>query len=95
MDFNVPLDEEGNILDDTRIRSVLPTLNHALDEGAKVIVASHLGRPQGELLEAYSMKPCALIIFFLSGVMAIPPLFWVKSTEVLYMIQSKAKETVE
>ncbi len=41
------------------------------------------------------MKPCALIIFFLSGVMAIPPLFWVKSTEVLYMIQSKAKETVE
>lgn len=59
VDFNVPLDEEGNILDDTRIRSVLPTLNHALDEGAKVIVASHLGRPQGERVEAYSMKPCA------------------------------------
>jgi phosphoglycerate kinase len=59
VDFNVPLDEEGNILDDTRIRSVLPTLNHALDEGAKVIVASHLGRPKGERMEAYSMAPCA------------------------------------
>jgi phosphoglycerate kinase len=59
VDFNVPLDEEGNILDDTRIRSVLPTLNHALDEGAKVIVASHLGRPGGKRMEAYSMAPCA------------------------------------
>jgi phosphoglycerate kinase len=59
VDFNVPLDEEGNILDDTRIRSVLPTLNYALDEGAKVIVASHLGRPQGERVEAYSLEPCA------------------------------------
>lgn len=59
VDFNVPLDEEGNILDDTRIRSVLPTLNHALDEGARVIVASHLGRPKGERIEAYSMEPCA------------------------------------
>lgn len=59
VDFNVPLDEEGNIMDDTRIRSVLPTLNHALDQGAKVIVASHLGRPKGKRMEAYSMQPCA------------------------------------
>lgn len=59
VDFNVPLDEEGNILDDRRIRSVLPTLNHALDAGAKVIVASHLGRPKGQRMEAYSMAPCA------------------------------------
>lgn len=58
VDFNVPLDEQGNILDDTRIRSVLPTLNYALDEGAKVIVASHLGRPKGQRIEKYSMAPC-------------------------------------
>jgi phosphoglycerate kinase len=58
VDFNVPLDDQGNILDDTRIRSVLPTLDYALDEGAKVIVASHLGRPKGERVEKYSMTPC-------------------------------------
>lgn len=58
VDFNVPLDEAGNILDDTRIRSVLPTLDYALDEGAKVIVASHLGRPNGQRVEKYSMTSC-------------------------------------
>ena len=50
VDFNVPLDDQGNILDDTRIRSVLPTLDYALDEGAKVSVASHLGRPKGAVV---------------------------------------------
>ncbi|MBW1739947.1 MAG: phosphoglycerate kinase [Deltaproteobacteria bacterium] len=59
VDFNVPLDEQGNIADDTRIRSVLSTLNHALDEGAKVIIASHLGRPKGQRVEKYSLAPCA------------------------------------
>ena len=47
-DFNVPLDENGNITDDGRIRSTLPTINYALDAGAKVILASHLGPAQGE-----------------------------------------------
>ncbi|MDY6839591.1 MAG: phosphoglycerate kinase [Thermodesulfobacteriota bacterium] len=60
VDFNVPLDEEGNILDDTRIRSVLPTLNFALDARAKVIVASHLGRPKGKRNEKYSLRPCGV-----------------------------------
>lgn len=59
VDFNVPLDSEGRISDDTRIRSALPTIEHALGKGAKVIVASHLGRPKGKPNLKYSMAPCA------------------------------------
>src|SRR3972149_5558934 len=46
VDFNVPINSELNITDDTRIRSALPTINYAIDEGAKIILASHLGRPK-------------------------------------------------
>jgi phosphoglycerate kinase len=59
VDFNVPLDENGNITEDTRIRAVLPTINYALDGGAKVVLASHLGRPKGERKAKYSMAPAA------------------------------------
>ena len=59
VDFNVPLDEQGNITDDTRIRGVLPTINHALDEQAKVIIISHLGRPDGKRQEKFSLAPVA------------------------------------
>jgi phosphoglycerate kinase len=59
VDFNVPLDEQGNITDDTRIRGVLPTINYALDEHAKVIIISHLGRPKGERQEKFSLAPVA------------------------------------
>lgn len=59
VDFNVPLDEKGNISDDTRIRGVLPTINYALDEGAKVILASHLGRPKGKVVPEMSLSPVA------------------------------------
>jgi phosphoglycerate kinase len=59
-DFNVPLDENGNITDDTRIRSTLPTINFALDAGAKVILASHLGRPKGKPAAKYGLAPVAL-----------------------------------
>jgi phosphoglycerate kinase len=58
-DFNVPIDENGNITDDTRIRSTLPTINYALDAGAKVILASHLGRPKGKPSPQYSLAPVA------------------------------------
>ncbi|MDR4506953.1 MAG: phosphoglycerate kinase [Candidatus Brocadiaceae bacterium] len=59
MDYNVPLDEHGNITDDTRIRATLPTINYLLDEEAKVIIASHLGRPGGKVNPKFSLKPAA------------------------------------
>ncbi|MCK5340625.1 MAG: phosphoglycerate kinase [Desulfobulbaceae bacterium] len=59
VDFNVPFDEHNNITDDTRIRGVLPTINHALDEHAKIIIMSHLGRPKGKRQEKFSLAPVA------------------------------------
>ena len=59
VDCNVPLDEHGNITDDTRIRGVLPTINYALDEQAKVIICSHMGRPDGQRQEKFSLVPVA------------------------------------
>jgi phosphoglycerate kinase len=59
VDFNVPMDDQGNITDDIRIRGVLPTLNHALDERARIIICSHLGRPKGERNEKFSLAPVA------------------------------------
>ncbi|MCK9443200.1 MAG: phosphoglycerate kinase [Tissierellaceae bacterium] len=56
-DFNVPLDEHGNITDDTRITSSLPTIEYLVDKGAKVILMSHLGRPKGEPNKKYSLEP--------------------------------------
>ena len=58
-DFNVPLDESLQITDDTRIRSTLPTINRVVDEGAKVILCSHLGRPKGAFDPRYSLAPVA------------------------------------
>jgi phosphoglycerate kinase len=58
-DFNVPLDNSQNITDDNRIRAVLPSLNYALDESARVIIISHLGRPKGKPVPQTSLAPVA------------------------------------
>ncbi|MEW6709793.1 MAG: phosphoglycerate kinase, partial [Candidatus Riflebacteria bacterium] len=56
VDFNVPLDENLKITDDTRMRMAVPTLKHIMEKGGRLVVMSHLGRPKGQPVDKYSLK---------------------------------------
>lgn len=76
-DFNVPLDEDCNITDDTRIKAAIPTLKFLLEKGARPIVLSHLGRPKGKPTAKYSLQPVADRLEKLVGV----PVTFVETTD--------------
>jgi phosphoglycerate kinase len=67
VDFNVPLDAERRITDDSRIRATLPTIQYLLDHGAALVLMSHLGRPDGKVVEKLSLAPVAQRLSELSG----------------------------
>ncbi len=62
VDFNVPMDKEGNVTGDKRVRASIPTINYALEKGAKLIIASHLGRPKGKRVAEMSLKPVVKVL---------------------------------
>lgn len=67
VDFNVPLDKEGNITDDTRISSALHSIKYVLEHGGSLVLMSHLGRPKGKVVEEYSLKPVAKLLSKMLG----------------------------
>ncbi|MGC8718861.1 MAG: phosphoglycerate kinase [Thermodesulforhabdaceae bacterium] len=70
-DFNVPLDKDGNVTDDTRIRATLPTIQKIIRDGGRLVVTSHLGRPKGKPSPEFSLKPVAKALSDLIG-MPVP-----------------------
>ena len=67
VDFNVPLNEDGQITDDTRIRAAIPTIKYLINHSAKVILAAHFGRPKGQVNEKMRLTPVAARLSELLG----------------------------
>ena len=59
VDYNVPQDKNGHILEDRRIRTTVPTIRYLQEHGAAIVIGAHLGRPKGEIKPELSLKPCA------------------------------------
>lgn len=77
VDFNVPFDQAGKISDDTRIQAALPTINYLIEQNAKVILVSHLGRPKGMVNPKYSLRPVGQALV---AILRRPVLFLEEST---------------
>ncbi len=73
VDFNVPLDDSGNITDDTRIRAALPTIQDLISKEAKVILCSHMGRPKGKVVDSMRLTPVAARLGELLGKPIVKP----------------------
>lgn len=71
VDYNVPLDEHGNVTDDTRVRMTIPTVKYLLEKDARIILIAHLGRPKGKRNEKYVLKPAAGVLEKLIGTKVI------------------------
>ncbi len=69
VDFNVPMNESGEITDDLRIRTVLPTLRYLVEQRARVIICTHMGRPKGQRVEKFSLAPVAALT---AGMLGLP-----------------------